>query len=102
MYVTPEIARAHCNAEADVPADLLQLYIDSSERTVAEYLAQPLEDLLQTDGDNTSLPADVKHAILLYVANAVANRETIIVGTIFAELPTATRLLQPYRVGLGV
>lgn len=102
MYVSSDLARAHCNAGADVPADLLTLYIDSAERTVEQYLAQPLEDLLLTEGDNETLPADVKHAILLYIANAVANRETYIVGTIFAELPTASNLLQPYRTELGV
>lgn len=102
MYITAEIARAHCNAGDDVPASLLTLYTESAERSVAKYLGVDLATLLLTAGDNTTLPADVQHAILLYIANAVSNRETIIVGTIFAELPTATRLLQPYRSELGV
>jgi|SRR5919107_5344351 hypothetical protein len=102
MFTSREIARAHCNADADVPDSLIDLYIESAETSCAQYLAQPLEDLVEGEGEEAKLPADVRHAILLYVANAVANRETIIVGTIFAELPTATRLLQPYRLGMGV
>jgi Phage gp6-like head-tail connector protein len=102
MYVTLALARAHCNAEADVPDSLLSLYIESAERSCEKYVGQPLEDLEETEGDPETIPAEIRHAILLYVGTAVLSRETVVIGTIFSELPAASRLLQPYRVDLGV
>lgn len=44
-----------------------------------------------------NIPAAIKHAMLMQVAELYENRETSIVGTIIAENPAWLNLLQPFR-----
>jgi uncharacterized phiE125 gp8 family phage protein len=47
----------------------------------------------------TTLPEPIRHAILLTVGNLYKHRESVVTGTIAAELPqSAQMLLFPYRV----
>lgn len=106
MYVSLLEAKAHCNIEGDVADSMLQLYIDAAEAHVGNYLNRSLASLLlpveaPAEPDPLTFPTPVKYAILLYVDDSVANRGTQIIGTISSELPTAERLLQPYRLQLG-
>jgi Phage gp6-like head-tail connector protein len=107
-YVSLAFAKEHCNVTADVSDTLLQVYINSAEGRVAAFLNRPLSDLLDdlappNPGDADPNAADtIRHAICLYVDDAVQNRGTIIIGTISSELRTAENMLYPYRVGLGV
>lgn len=49
-----------------------------------------------------SVPADLRHAILMTVAHWYANRESVVVGTITSKLPHAVEnILRRYRVGLA-
>jgi hypothetical protein len=105
-YVTLVEVKAHANVEGDVTDAMLQLYIDSAEAHVSNYLNRSLDSLLDevvepAEPDPATFPKPVKHAILLLVADAIEQRSTQIVGTITAELPTAERLLQPYRLLMG-
>lgn len=105
-YVTLDQAKAHCNVEGDVTNEMLQLYIDAAEAHVSNYLDRSLDSLLlpveaPAEPDPATFPKPVLYAILLYVADAVEQRATQIVGTINSELPTAQRLLQPYRLQQG-
>lgn len=100
-YVSLEEIKAHANVEGDVTDAMLTLYLASAEQAAANFLDRSLASLL-TDEDPDTFPAPVKHAILLYVTDAIEQRGTQIVGTINSELPTARRLLDPYRLLLGV
>lgn len=107
MYVPLSLAKEHCNLTTEVSDTLLQLYIDAAEHRVAEYLNRSLADLLDPvsppdDEDPAAYSAAVRLAVLLYVADAVDNRGTLVLGGVANELPTADRLLYPYRIGLGV
>jgi hypothetical protein len=107
MYVPLSLAKDFCNVTTEVSDVLLQLLIDAAEQRVATYLNRPLTEILDPvtppdAADPQSYAAAVRLAILLYVSDAVDNRNTIITGTISSELPTAERLLHPYRIGLGV
>lgn len=105
-WVTRDEVKAHANVEGDVTDAMLDLYIASAEAHVSNYLNRSLESLLApveapAEPDPATFPAPVKHALLLYIADAIENRGTQIIGTITAELPTAERLLHPYRLQLG-
>lgn len=51
--------------------------------------------------DAEALPASIKQAILMLIGHWVANKETVVVGTISGELPMATTmLLNPYTVNV--
>jgi hypothetical protein len=106
-YVSLALAKEHCNITAEVSDTLLQMYVDAAEQRVAAYLNRPLSDVLDPIeppdvADPVGFATAVKHAILLYVADAVDNRGTLVIGTISSTLPTAENILYPYRVGLGV
>jgi hypothetical protein len=107
MYVSPALAREHCNLTAEVSDALLQMYIDAAEARVSAYLNRPLSQLLDPVPppdvpDPQEFAAAVRLAILMYVADAIDNRGTIVVGASASELPTVERILHPYRVLLGV
>lgn len=46
----------------------------------------------------TSVPAAIKQAMLVDIADLYQQRETVITGTTVSHLPTVDRLLAPYRV----
>jgi len=106
MVVSLELAREHCNITDEVSDALLQLYVNAAEARVAAYLNRPLADLSNATpprvDDPEAFAAAIQLGILLYTADPVAQRETIVVGTITSSLPTAESILYPYRIGLGV
>lgn len=107
MYLPLTLVREYCNLTTEVSDQLLQLFVDAAEQRVAGFLNRPLSQILDPIAPpDVADPADygqaVRLAVLLYVADAVDNRGTIVTGTISSELPTAERLLWPYRIGLGV
>lgn len=107
MYVSLSLAKEHCNITSEVSDTLLQAYVDAAEQRVASYLNRPLNEVLDPIeppdvADPVGFAAAVRLAILMYVADAVDNRGSLVIGTISSELPTADRLLYPYRIGLGV
>ena len=86
---------------------LLQFYIDAAEQRAAAFLNRPLSELLDSVAppdvaDAVDYASAVRHAILLYVADSVMQRENIVAGVTAVELRTAENILWPYRVGLGV
>jgi hypothetical protein len=101
------LVKEHCEITTELSDTLLQLYVDAAEARVAAYLNRPLDELLDPVAapdvpDTASYAAAIRNAILLYVSDAVEKRGTLVIGTIASELPTADRLLYPYRIGLGV
>jgi hypothetical protein len=107
MYLPLTLVREFCNLTTEVSDTLLQLMVDAAEARCAAYLNRPLSQVLDPITppdvpDPSEFGQAVRLAVLLYVSDAIDNRGTIVTGTISSELPTAERLLWPYRVGLGV
>jgi hypothetical protein len=109
LYVTLDEIRAHAHIVSDVDAGALAaevaaltLYNESAHAEVANYLNRTLDSLLTGVAPAQVFPAPVKHAILILCANAIMQAESIVIGTISSELPTVQRLLQPYRLNMGV
>ena len=109
MFIPLSLAREHCNiTDADEVSDtLLQLYVDGAEQRAASYLNRPLTEVLDPIAppdvaDPVGWSSAVRTGILYYVADVVAQRENIVIGTISSNLEMAERILYPYRVGLGV
>ena len=48
--------------------------------------------------DPADVPDDLRHAMLLLMGHLYEHRETEVVGTIVAELPTYDALIAPYRM----
>lgn len=69
-----------------------------------QYLQRSLPWLDQTTLPPSAVPvpASVRLAVLMIAADLYENREAQIVGTIRADNPAVTRLLNLYRTGLGV
>jgi hypothetical protein len=105
-YVTLDEVKSHANVEGEVTDSMLQLYIDSAEAHVSNYLNRTLDSLLlpveaPAVPDAATFPKPVRHAILLLVTDSIENRGCI-VNVPANVLPTFERLLYPYRLEIGV
>lgn len=67
----------------------------------AQYIGRPIP---WTDslGADVPVPASIKAAIKLIIADLDQHRENTVVGTIVANRKAAEALLHFYRVGLGI
>lgn len=81
-------AKAHLRIDHNDEDELLQAYIDAAEQSVADYLGIELP---------AAMPAPVRAAILLRVADLYENREAQTDRPLHGN-KTFERLLQPYRV----
>lgn len=87
--------------------DDLQLKLDAAVDQAAQYLNRDIPWLAAEQpevGDPVYVPVpkSVQAAILIMAAELVVNREQSVTGATYVRLPTATNLLNPYRVSLGV
>ena len=80
-------AQAHLRIDHNDEDELLQAYIDAAEQSVADYLGIELP---------AAMPAPVRAAILLRVADLYENREAVTDRSLY-DNPTFARLLAPYR-----
>lgn len=81
-------ARQHLRIDHDDENELLQAYLDAAEASIADFLGTELP---------TPMPAPVRAAILLRVADLYENREGQSDRPLHGN-QTFDRLLQPYRV----
>lgn len=81
-------ARQHLRIDHDDEDELLQAYLDAAEASIADFLGTELP---------TPMPAPVRAAILLRVADLYENREAQTDRPLHGN-KTFERLLQPYRV----
>lgn len=81
-------ARQHLRIDHDDEDELLQAYLDAAEASIADFLGTELP---------TPMPAPVRAAILLRVADLYENREGQSDRPLHGN-QTFDRLLQPYRV----
>ena len=81
-------AKAHLRIDHNDEDELLQAYLDAAEASIADFLGTELP---------TPMPAPVRAAILLRVADLYENREAQTDRPLHGN-KTFERLLQPYRV----
>ena len=76
MYLTLTELKKHLNIDSTFTDDdtYLTSLEEAGEEVVANYINRNLEDTLDENGN---LPAGLKHAILLWVGNMYAQRESI-------------------------
>lgn len=83
---------------------ILAVYIDAAEAEICNYINQPIPGI--SDSPPTAAPAPLVSAALLIVGDLYENREGAVVtktGTgSFLENPAVIRLIQPYRVEIGI
>ncbi|MNZ32165.1 Phage gp6-like head-tail connector protein [compost metagenome] len=79
---------------------ILAAGIDHAEQYLQRTL--PWMDETTSPPSEVPVPASVRLAVLMIAADLYENREAQIVGTIRADNPAATRMLNLYRTGLGV
>lgn len=85
-YLTLALVKKHLNIDANYPDDdvylkhLIGVAQDVLERSIHQYLS----DLADDDGE---LPAGVLQAMLIYIGDLYANRESIAFGATPTEVP---------------
>lgn len=79
----------------------LRIQHNDDDTEITLYLAAAVDWTL-TYTNRSAVPAGAEFAFdaaaLLMMASMYENREAVITGTIQAEIPTARRLLDPYRL----
>lgn len=94
-YVTLQEAKKQCNVDEDFIDDDLYLtgLISVSEKVIENDICHSLKELEASGGN---IPDDLRHCILLMVANLYANREPVAFGTSIKVPLSYQYLLQPY------
>lgn len=83
---------------------LLTGYLEAGKRAASNYLNRPLiwnesEALPEEPTDTINAEEDIELAVLMMAGHWYANRESVVIGTIVAQVPFAfTFLLDPYRI----
>lgn len=97
MYLSLEEIKKHLNIELDFTEDdqyLESLYL-VAVNVIEIHIDFPLDCLCEREGGE--LPAPLRHALLLYIGNLYANRESVSLSG-FKELPFSYNyLLDLYR-----
>lgn len=95
--------------DVDGVSQTFEAYIHDAERQIIEPDdAWPAGDRLRiqvTAGDDSSppeVPADIRYAILLYLADMFELREAQVVGMTLAANPAAENLMMPHRERMGL
>lgn len=99
MLTMAEI-RSHLRLDADDASPELEVYQAAATDYITQHLGRPVP--WSVDGAEVPVPASIKAAALLIVADLYENREAQFIGSIRADNPAVERLLYPYRVGLGI
>lgn len=95
-WLTIEYVKQHSRIDYDCEDGLIQLYIESAEETVLQYLGRTYDDLVENYG---AVPANIIHASLLLTAISYNNREPAS-GQNMSAIPYGNidLLLKPYMV----
>lgn len=90
MAVTLEKFKKHLRVDFDDEDDVIQTYLDAGWGWALTYVRR--------DTVPVGAEAEFDAAIMLQAASMYENRESDITGTIHTEIPTARRLIDPYRL----
>lgn len=77
----------------------IQDKLDAAMAQAASFMDRPLSPWSDTEPE---CPADVELAVYIIGAEAYANREESVVGTIYSKISKAENILNLHRRGLGV
>lgn len=111
MLIELEDIKRHLRiADLDADSELdpyLEGLLDAAVDYASNYLGRPIPWVGEVDSSSEEsssevFPKSVRQAILILISEFDQNREQFVVGASIAELPTVSRLLHFYRVGLGV
>lgn len=106
--LTTEQAIAHCRADPDADAPMMELYLGAAIDTAQDYLGRKLYEDAQAmadAADETGLAPNfaVKAAILLICGHLYLNRESVATGVTVQTLPMGAHdLLRPHRRSFGL
>jgi len=89
VAVSLELAKKHLRDTHDDDDDEIELYLAAAVEWTLTYTNRDAVP------DGAAFAFDA--ATLLMMAGMYENREAVITGTIQAEIPTARRLIDPYR-----
>lgn len=91
MYCNVDEIKKHLNIDPEFFGDdeYLANLEDVAEIVVARHIGRKLEDLEDEDGQ---IPAPLKHALLIFIANLYANRESVAFASA-TEVPLSYRYL---------
>lgn len=104
--ISLSLFKQHAHIDDDIVDgdELLQQYLDAALLRAERYMDRKVyeTEVPDTDATGVVLEADITQAVIMFAAHLYANRETVVIGTITAELPQGFKyLLMPYRI-LGV
>ena len=80
------LIKLHLRVDGDEEDGLIGSYLNAAVEYVQQHCDRRLVDVPEGP-EQMALTHDVKQAILLLVGNWYANRESVVVGTISAEVP---------------
>lgn len=106
--LTTEQAIAHCRADPEADASVMELYLGAAIDAAQDYLGRKLyesEQALAAAEDETGLVPNfaVKAAILLICGHLYENRENVVAGVSLQALPMGAHdLLRPHRRSFGL
>ena len=92
--------RLPLGADSELDVELERLH-DVALDYCEQYLGREIPWAV-ADSSETFFPKSVEQAMLLLISEYYENREQHVIGASVAELPTVTRLLHFYRIGLGI
>lgn len=76
-------------------ANLIELYAESSEETVLNYLERSLDDIVECYG---GIPAPIKHATLMLVDNSYQHKSPLTMTNLYRVDYSFDNLLRPYMI----
>ena len=80
------LIKLHLRVDGDEEDGLIGSYLNAAVEYVQQHCDRRLDDVPEGP-EQMALTDDVKQAILLLVGHWYANRESVVVGTISAEVP---------------
>lgn len=102
--VSLSLVKEHLKIDQNSEDSVLAVYIAAAEQDICNYINQPIPGI--SDSPATEAPAAIKAAALLIVGDLYENREGAVLtktGTgSFLENPAVIRLIQPYRIEIGI
>lgn len=97
--VTLAEAKLHLRVDQDTEDSVITIYMAAAEEYIEKYINRTIPNKNLPAG---SVPAPIRAACLLLIGDMYQNREAQVVAATIAENPAMFRLLQPYRVNIGI
>ena len=96
MYITVEQLKKQVNVDFSDDDSYMSDLIEVAQTAVENDIQRPLSELETTRANGTTIPAPLKHAILLLAANLYSNREPVAFSAPQPVPYTLRYLIQPY------